>query len=76
MTIHNKLSPNEQRIQTKLVNLARENLHRNCSINIKQAGPHWGLYCANPKCRKTGAWIDWIKKDQVKQMLKKELNKL
>ena len=76
MTIHNKLSPDEQRIQTKLVNLARENLHRNCSVDIKQTGPHWGLYCSNPKCKKTGSWIDWIKKEELKQMLKKELNKV
>lgn len=76
MTIHNALTPDEQRTQTKLVNLARENLHRNCQIEIKQAGPHWGLYCSNPKCRKTGSWIDWIKKDQVRNMLKKQINKV
>ena len=71
MTIHNKLTPEEQRTQTKLVNLARENLHRNCQIEIKQTGPQWGLYCGNLRCRKTGGWIDWIKKDQLKNILKR-----
>jgi hypothetical protein len=65
------MTPEEQRIKTKMANLARENLHRNCGINIKQAGPHWGLYCSNPKCRKAGSWIDWIKKDQLKNILKR-----
>jgi len=71
MTIHNKLSPDEQRTQTKLANLARENLHRNCGVEVKQAGPHWGLYCGNKKCRRTGAWIDWIKKDSLRAILKR-----
>ena len=71
MTIHNKLTPDEQRTATKLVNLARENLHRNCQVDIKQAGPHWGLYCGNLKCRKSGSWIDWIRKDNVRAILKK-----
>lgn len=76
MTIHNALTPNEQRTATKLANLARENLHRNCQIQIKQTNEHWGLYCGNPRCRRTGSWIDWIKKDQVRNMLKKDINKL
>jgi len=71
MAIHNKLTPDEQRTQTKLVNLQRENLHRNCSIEIKQTGPHHGLYCANKRCRKSGSWISWIKQDQLKNILKR-----
>jgi hypothetical protein len=71
MTIHNEISPDEQRTRTKLANLTRENLHRNCSIKIKEVLPHWGLYCDNPRCKKTGSWIGWIKKDQLKNILKK-----
>jgi len=66
MTIHNALTPDEQRTATKLVNLARENLHRNCQTEIKQADPHWGLYCGNPRCKRTGSWINWIKKEMIK----------
>ena len=71
MAIHNKLTPDEQRTKTKLSILARENTHRNCSVEVKQTGPHWGLYCSNPRCRKKGSWIDWIKKDKLKGLLKK-----
>ena len=71
MTIHNKITPDEQRTATKLVNLARENLHRNCQTEIKYTDPHWGRYCSNPRCRKSGSWIDWIKKEQLETMLKK-----
>ena len=63
------MTPDEQRIRTKMANLARENLHRNCSVDIKQTGPHWGLYCANPKCSKTGRWISWVKQDQLKAII-------
>lgn len=59
------MTPDEQRIRTKMANLARENLHRNCSVDIKETGPHWGLYCSNPKCPKTGRWISWVKQDQL-----------
>jgi len=65
------MTPDEQRTRTKMANLARENLHRNCAVNIKQAGPHWGLYCGNKKCRKTGKWITWVKQDNLKGILKK-----
>ena len=64
MTIHNKIKPDEQRTLTKLVNLARENLHRNCATQVKYTDPHWGIYCSNAKCRKSGSWINWIKKKQ------------
>ena len=65
------MTPEQQRTRTKLANLARENTHRNCVVEVKQTGPHWGLYCGNPKCRKKGKWIDWIKKDKLKGLLKK-----
>ena len=65
------MTPNEQRTRTKLANLARENLHRNCTVDIKQAGPHWCLYCSNPKCKKTNNWISWIKQDSIKAVLMK-----
>jgi hypothetical protein len=66
MTIHNALTPNEQRTQTKLVNLARSNQHRNCATEVKYTEPHWGIYCNNPRCKRAGSWIDWIKKEEVK----------
>lgn len=65
------MTPQEQRTQTKLANLARENLHRNCQVEIKEQGPHWGLYCSNTRCKKKGSWISWIKQDQVKSIIKK-----
>ena len=65
------MTPQEQRTRTKLANLQRENLHRNCAVDIKPAGPHWGLYCSNPKCKKTGSWISWIKQDKIKAVLMK-----
>jgi hypothetical protein len=65
------MTPDEQRTKTKLANLARENLHRNCGVDIRQAGPHWGLYCGNPKCKRTNAWISWVKQDQLKAILHK-----
>lgn len=66
------MTPQEQRIKTKMANLARENLHRNCPVKIKQTGPHWGLYCDNSKCRKSGSWISWINQQQYKSILKKQ----
>ena len=66
------MTPEQSRIKTKLTNLARENLHRNCEVKIKQTGPHWGLYCNNAKCKKTGQWISWIKQDAYKSILKKD----
>lgn len=65
------MTPDEQRTRTKMANLARENLHRNCGVDIKQAGPHWGLYCGNPRCRRTGSWISWVRQDQLKAILHK-----
>jgi hypothetical protein len=65
------MTPDEQRTKTKMANLARENLHRNCNVDVKQTGPHYGLYCSNKKCWRTGAWISWIKQDQFKAILKK-----
>jgi hypothetical protein len=65
------MTPAEQRTQTQMANLARENLHRNCNVDIRAAGPHWGLYCANPKCKKTNSWISWISKSSSRAILKK-----
>lgn len=59
------MTPEQQRTQTKMANLQRENLHRNCQVEIKQSGPHLGLYCINSKCKKTGQWLGWIKQKQV-----------
>lgn len=67
-----EMTPDEQRTQTKLANLQRENTHRNCTVEIKQAGPHWGLYCSTPTCKKMGSWISWIKQDSFKAILKKQ----
>lgn len=65
------MTADEQRTKTKLTNLARENLHRNCQVDVRQIGPHYGLYCSNLKCKKTGSWITWIKQDSFKSILKK-----
>ena len=50
-------------------------IHENCSVDIRTMGPHWGLYCSNPKCKKTGKWIQWIDKKSYKQILKKYTTK-
>ncbi len=63
------MTPDETRIRTKSANLARENLHRNCSVEIRSQGPHLGLYCVNSKCRKKNAWISWITKQQAQSLL-------
>jgi len=65
------MTPNEQRTKTKLTNLARENLHRNCQVDVRQVGPHYGLYCSTTTCKKMGSWITWIKQDNFKAILKK-----
>jgi hypothetical protein len=65
------MTPDEQRTRTKMANLQRENTHRNCSVEIKQTGPHWGLYCSNPKCKKTNSWISWIKQTDTRSILKR-----
>lgn len=65
------MTPEQQRTRTRLANLARENLHRNCNVSIKETGPHWGLYCSNPKCPKTNSWISWVKQDNLKAIIKK-----
>jgi hypothetical protein len=65
------MTPEEQRTKTKMANLARENLHRNCSIDIRQTGPHWGLYCSNPRCKKTNSWLQWVNKQQLRSILKR-----
>lgn len=63
------MTPDETRIQTKLSNLQRENLHRSCETEIKKTGPHFGIYCVNPKCRRPGAWISWISQQQVRKLI-------
>lgn len=65
------LTPQEQSIKTRSENLLRYNLHRNCSVDVKQVGPHWGLYCSNPKCSKTGVWINWVNKRNLEAILEK-----
>jgi hypothetical protein len=65
------MTPEQTRIRTKLANLQRENLHRNCEVELREVGPHWGLYCNNPKCRKHRSWISWVKQDSLKNQLKK-----
>lgn len=65
------MTPEETRIKTKMANLARSNLHRNCKVEIKETGPHWGLYCANTQCPKTGSWLQWVNKRNLKSILQK-----
>jgi hypothetical protein len=69
MTIESQAQ--KDRIKTKMANLARQNLHRNCSVDIRAAGPHWGLYCANPRCPKTGSWLQWVNKQNLKSILQR-----
>lgn len=59
------MTPQEQRIQTKMANLQRENLHRNCQVELKRVSPHYGLYCSNKKCIKQGQWLGWINQKQL-----------
>lgn len=47
----------------------RIKLHDQCKVKLTQKGPHWGLYCDNPKCRKKDAWIQWIKQDTYRSLL-------
>jgi len=65
------MTPEQQRLQTRMANLARENLHRNCGVEIKPQGPHLGIYCANRLCRKSGHWISWISKSQAAMILQR-----
>jgi hypothetical protein len=64
------MTPAQQRIASKMSYLQRENTHRNCEVDIRQTGPHWGLYCRNKSCGKTGQWIQWIKQRSLKDQLK------
>jgi len=41
-------------------NEQRFKLHEQCEVILKPRGPHIGAYCANPKCKRTGAWIIWL----------------
>lgn len=65
------MTPTEAHTKTQQQTIARENLHRNCEVTLQAKGPHWGLYCCNRNCKKTGQWISWIKQDVFKSILKK-----
>jgi hypothetical protein len=62
------MTPEQQRTQTLMANFQRENLHKKCQKEIKISGPHLGLYCSNPKCKKTGQWLTWTKKTRTTQI--------
>ena len=47
----------------------RLKMHNKCAVTVKQVGPHWGLYCDNPKCKRTGVWIQWINQRAFKGIL-------
>jgi hypothetical protein len=49
----------------------RLKLHDKCEVSVKPVGPHWGLYCNDLKCKKTGAWIKWINQKTFRGILKK-----
>jgi len=42
----------------------RWQLHRDCEAEVRQVGPHWGVYCGDH-----GTWIQWIRQDQIDQIL-------
>jgi hypothetical protein len=44
----------------------RWQLHSRCECEVRQQGPHWGVYCANHN-----QWIQWIGKTQAREITKK-----
>ena len=69
------MTPQQQRNKTIKARNDREKLHKNCQVEIKSIGPHWGIYCGNIRCQKTGKWISWVKQDQLRAILQKETSK-
>lgn len=43
----------------------RWQLHSRCECEVRQRGPHWGVYCATHN-----KWIQWIDKTQAQQIAK------
>ncbi len=43
----------------------RWQLHSRCECEVRQTGPHWGVYCA-----RHGTWIQWIGREQAQQITK------
>jgi hypothetical protein len=41
----------------------RWQLHSRCECEVRQTGPHWGVYCA-----RHGTWIQWIGRDQAQEI--------
>ena len=41
----------------------RWQLHSRCESEVRQQGPHWGVYCVQH-----GRWIQWIGRDQVRAL--------
>ena len=67
------MTPEQQRTQTLMDKFQRENFHKKCQTEIKISGPHWGLYCSNPKCKKTGSWLTWTKKQELPKYFNKKI---
>lgn len=42
----------------------RWRLHSRCEAELRQTGPHWGIYCATHN-----QWIQWIRRNQVPQLV-------
>lgn len=54
-------SPAQQRSQAQQAE--RWRLHSRCESEVRQVGPHWGVYCATHN-----KWIQWIPRDQVRHL--------
>jgi hypothetical protein len=61
-----------QREQTLLSKKVKLSLHNTCEVEFKIKGPNIGMYCANKSCYRPGEWIQWIKHEQVRNLLKKD----
>lgn len=65
------MTQNTTRADTILVNLLRENTHRNCPTKLVKEKTNWSLYCDNPRCPKTGNWIKFIPRRQAENILQR-----
>lgn len=50
-----RLTPEQQSIRDRERRAQVEQQHMHCEMEIRQRGPHWGLYC-----QQHNKWIKWI----------------
>jgi hypothetical protein len=59
----NKLTPQQQSQLSHQTQVAKEQDHMWCRMEVRQKGPHVGLYCAEH-----GTWIRWISMSQARKI--------